>query len=358
VDALRFDGGGTLRRLEETHSPAALPTDRPDDRFGPTEIGTRDRSAVDWLLASAESGIRMQARRDLLGEDAVDEEARVLDGPMVRALLAGQREGGGFGVNVYSKWHGAHWRLVSLVELGIPAGEPRAVAAYETVLRWLAAPGHRQSVPLIEGRYRRCASQEGNALAVGVRLGLADDPRVRLLAESLANWQWPDGGWNCAPRPDTTHSSFYESAVPLWGLAEYARATGDSSATDAARRSAEFFLEHEVYKSHTTGRVGDARWMGLTWPPYYRYDVLWGLTVVARAGALPDDRAKDALAFLREKQLPDGRWPATDAWRWRSPGMAKPDREVVDWPQKGPSEMITLNALRVLHAAAPLPVRR
>ena len=56
----------------------------------------------------------MQARRDLLGEDASDDAARVLEGPIVRRLLDGQQPDGGFGVNVYNKWHGGHWRLVSL----------------------------------------------------------------------------------------------------------------------------------------------------------------------------------------------------------------------------------------------------
>src|ERR1051326_5224560 len=100
-------------------------------------ISSLDQAAIDWLLSSDESGIRMQARRDLLGEDAADDAAKVLDGPWVRALLDGQRDDGGFGVNVYGKWLGAHWRLVSLVELGCPAGEPRAMAAYDTVLDWL-----------------------------------------------------------------------------------------------------------------------------------------------------------------------------------------------------------------------------
>ena len=49
----------------------------------------------------------------------------MLDGPRVRPLLAGQQPDGGFGVNVYGKWGGAHWRLVSLVELGVPPGEER-----------------------------------------------------------------------------------------------------------------------------------------------------------------------------------------------------------------------------------------
>jgi len=94
-------------------------------------------SAVEWLLESGEPGIVAQAKRDLLGEAAPAEAARVLEGPKVRALLAGQQPDGGFGVNVYGKWGGAHWRLVSLVELGVPAGEPCCLAAAETVLAWL-----------------------------------------------------------------------------------------------------------------------------------------------------------------------------------------------------------------------------
>lgn len=76
--------------------------------------------AVEWLLSSDEPGIRLLAKRDLLGEANPEEESLVLDGPSVRALLDGQRADGGFGVHPYGKWQGAHWRLVSLVELSVP----------------------------------------------------------------------------------------------------------------------------------------------------------------------------------------------------------------------------------------------
>jgi hypothetical protein len=61
---------------------------------------TKDDEAIEWLLSSDEPGIRMQTRRDLLGEDARDDEAKVLEGPWVRALLEGQQADGSFGVNV------------------------------------------------------------------------------------------------------------------------------------------------------------------------------------------------------------------------------------------------------------------
>ena len=71
--------------------------------------------------------------------------------------------------------------------------------------------GHLRGVKVIDGLVRRCTSQEGNALAVCSRLGLAQDPRVELLARSLVDWQWPDGGWNCDLRASGRRSSFNES---------------------------------------------------------------------------------------------------------------------------------------------------
>jgi hypothetical protein len=158
-----------------------------------------------WLLSSDEPAVRYLTRRELLddrdGAVAAADAAQLLEGPKARALLAGQQPDGGFGVHPYSKWTGAHWRLVSLVELAAPAGEPRLQAAASTVLDWLTSRSHRRRLQLIDGLTRRCASQEGNALAVACRLGMAGDPRAELLARSLVAWQWPDGGWNATRGP-------------------------------------------------------------------------------------------------------------------------------------------------------------
>lgn len=304
--------------------------------------------AVEWLLASPEPGVRMQARRDLLGEEAADED--VLSGPIVRGLLAGQRKDGTFGVHAYAKWGGAHWRLVSLVELGIPAGEPRAVAAAQTVLDWLIGKSHRSRIPVIDGLTRRCASQEGNALAVCTRLGLAEDERVQLLARSLAEWQWPDGGWNCDRRASGYRSSFNESLAPAWGLHEFAVATGERWALDAADRTAELFLEHRLFRSLRTGEVISDEWLVPHYPPFWHYDVGQALLVIARMGKAHDPRAAEAVELLLERQRTDGLWAAGKAW-WRSPGAPGSNVEVVDWGKRSASPMLTLNALRILKAA-------
>ncbi len=190
--------------------------------------------AVTWLLESGDPSIEYLTRTHVLGEPADSDDVRgsrsqIPEGPLVKTLLDGQHENGGFGNHPYSKWTGAHWRLVSLTELGIPSGYRPAVKATKGVLDWLTSEGHIKGVKTINGLPRRCASQEGNALAVCSRLSMAEDPRVAQLAESLVKWQWPDGGWNCDKRPAAHHSSFNESLSTLWGLTEYTRATGDTA---------------------------------------------------------------------------------------------------------------------------------
>ncbi len=330
-----------------------------------------DDPAIQFLLKSSDPSIRYFTLLDLLDKTNRSREVKaacdqILDGPRVKALLAGQHIGkqkskdsygihpGGFGVHPYKKWDGAHWRLVSLVELGIPAREPRAVAAADQVLRWLTGEAHRSKIKAIDGRVRRCGSQEGNALAVCSRLGLIDDPRVQYLAESLINWQWPDGGWNCDKRPSANHSSFYESLSPLWGLIEWQRATGDMAALQAAQCTAELFLRHRLFRSTTSGEVIDPEWLKLHYPLYWHYDILQALVILSRmqdAGSrMRDARAQDALDIVEAKRQPDGCWKP-EGFYWVMRGKRTSNVDVVDWGRRGSNEIITLNALRVLKAA-------
>jgi hypothetical protein len=310
----------------------------------------RTRAAVTWLLRSSEPAIRLLARRDVLGEQAEEDAGQVLAGAKVSALLSGQRGDGSFGVHPYRKWTGAHWRLVSLVELAVPPREPRAVAAADHVLAWLTSP--RRRIPVIGGLARAHASIEGNAVAACCRLGLAADPRVQSLAASLIAWQWPDGGWNCDASATGRRSSFHESLAPAWGLHEYWQATGDAAAKDAADRAAELFLEHRLFRSLADGHVITRTWLIPRYPPYWHYDILQALLVLSRMGQAGDPRVGDALDELRRRRRPDGTWSATSYW-WNPPPSTTA-ADVVDWGRSGRNEMITLNALRVLHAAGRL----
>lgn len=303
-----------------------------------------DARTIEWLLASREPAIRQLVHRQLLGTPATEE---VLSGPLVRGLLAGQQPNGGFAGHPYNKWGGAHWRLVSLVELGLPRGEPRALAALETVLGWLTGSSHRRNVPVINGLARRCGSQEGNALAVAARLGMATDERSRLLATGLMEWQWPDGGWNCDRSEGAHRSSFNETLPPIWGLHEYAVATGDADAAAAARRGAELLLEHRVFRALATGEPIHAEWLTPHWPPYWRYDVLQALVVLDRLRVVGDPRTSDARDAIRSRRTADGRWRASTRW-WKPPPTTRAG-EAVDWTEDDSADrIVTLRAMTVL----------
>jgi hypothetical protein len=315
-----------------------------------------DRGAVEWLLGDDEPAVRRLTLTGVLGlpadaPEVAAEQGRFFDGPIVRRLLAGQRSEGGFDVSAYGKWTGTHWRLLALTEFDSPPDD-RLRRAYEHELAWVRSPGRLRRKGPVEGRFRRCGSQEGAALAVGIHLGLAGDERVAALARDLVEWQWPDGGWNCDIRPKASHSSFHESLKPLWGLHAYAAATGDREAAAAADRAAEFFLRHRLFRSERSGEPYP-KLLKLHFPAYWHYDILDGLLVLARTGRIGDRRTADALDQLEARRLGDGRWPAGGRW-WRPPGSAKA-AEIVDWGRSGPNRFVTLNALRVLRAAGRFP---
>lgn len=245
----------------------------------------------------------------------------------------------------YRKWQGAHWRLVSLVELG-EREDPRTGGMLDRTLEWLTGPGHLRGVKVIDGRARRCASQEGNALFAASHIGRADSAAP--LAHNLIGWQWPDGGWNCDRRPPTTHSSFNETVWPLRGLIAYHQATGEPATSDAAQRAAEFLLRHRLFRSERTGEVISDNWLRIHWPPYWHYDLLQGLRAIAEIGWSAREEAAEALDWLRSCRGDDGMWRTSGRRFWKRPGSKGSGVEVVDWSGGLADQVVTAQAERVL----------
>jgi hypothetical protein len=252
-----------------------------------------------------------------------------------------------YGTHAYAKWSGAFWRLISLVDLGVEPGHRGAVAAAEETLEWVASPRRLAEIHKrrIDGRVRRCGSQDGRALQACLDVGLRGDPRLDTLAESLVETQWPDGGWNCDRKPHVTHSSFNETWGPILGLASY-------GAADAVARGTEFLLQHRVVFSHRTGEPAHPTMLKLHFPAYWHYDLLAGLRTLAVAGGLSDPRTSDALDLLEEKRHPDGTWRTQGRW-WKRPGSKGSNVEVVDWGDTA-DEVLSEQAEGVLRAAGRL----
>jgi hypothetical protein len=314
------------------------------------------------LCDSSEPSIRYKARTLLTQQPPSSEEVHTLrekirTSERVRLLLSERTPEGIIPLNPYSKWRGAHWVLMLLAELGYPPGDESLVPLREQVLDCWLAEEHYKSVRYLEGRARRCASQEGNACYALLSVGLAD-ARVDTLIERLIAWQWPDGGWNCDKRPEAHNSSFHESLIPLRALSLYARLTGSTPAKQAAERAADIFLKRQLFKRQSDGAVIKDAFVRLYYPSYWHYDILFGLKVLAEAGFIHDPRCNEALDLLESKRTRDGGFPAEGRHYSTNPNHRGSGRSLVDWGLVSPRRMnpfVTCDALWVLKQAARWP---
>lgn len=211
--------------------------------------GLAGTDSVAWLLSSAEPGIRLRTRRDLLGDQVADQEfAAGLDGPNAQRLLDTLGAEGALG----DGWQGPQWRLLALFDLGAPGDDARMEAGAEWVVDQAMRRSHHHGHPTVIDSLHRF-NVEGNALSVGLRSGMDPrDPRIQQLAGALIEGQWPDGGWNCH-RNARRRSTFHESLSAARGLHQYAHATGDRDVQSAVWRTAELFLEHRLIYSLGSG---------------------------------------------------------------------------------------------------------
>jgi len=309
---------------------------------------------IDRLLKSTEPSIRFKVLVNILGEDFKTSKIKKLQEEIkfstrVRLLLSERDKYSKISCHPYRKWYGAHWVLSMLADLEYPAGDKSLIPLREQVYEWLFSEEHAKSIIVLDGRVRRCASQEGNALYYLFALGLAD-ARTEELARRLMKWQWPDGGWNCDRNPEAVNSSFMETLFPLRGLALFGKITKNSDAERAARRAAEIFLKREMYKIKPRKRWRKEDFLKLHYPCYWHYDILFGLKVMVEAGFISDRRCKDALELLKSKQLSNGGFPAEEKF-YRVAKEIISGRSLVDWggvSKKKSNEFITADALYVL----------
>jgi hypothetical protein len=309
------------------------------------------------LLASDEPSLRWKARVGILGEDPDAPALRTLreeirTSPRVAALLAGRTSGGTIPGDIYRKWTGAHWVLTTLADLGYPPGDAALAPMVDQVCAGWLSSRHVDAVPVINGRPRRCASQEGNALLSMLTLGFAD-ARTDRLAENLLRWQWPDGGWNCDRRPDAAVSSFHESWIPLRALARYARTRGRADVLPAVDRAAELFLCRRLFRRLRDGSIMKSEFFRLIYPQYWHYTILSGLIAMAEIGRIGDPRCAEAVERLAKKRLPDGGFPAEHAC-YRTEYTRHTGCSWVDWGGKDRARTnpwVTVEVLRVLRAA-------
>lgn len=317
--------------------------------------------SLDWLLNHEEPDVRYKANLLLLHQDPksplmlqIQDEIR--KSSRVQSLLS-EFHRGELHRHPYKKWNGSHWLLTILAELNYPAGDESLLPLRDQVYKWLLSPEHFKKIPTIEGRTRRCASMEANALFSSLSLGLADE-RTPIFAQNLLKWQWQDGGWNCDRRPEAHNSSFWETLTPLRAMNYYAQITGSKEVFEAVFRAAQVFLKRHLFRRQSDGDVMQPEFLVLHYPTYWYYDILIALKAMADAGYIQDPRCSDALDLLEQKMLPGGGFPA-EARLYQN---SKPDisgYSAVSWggvSKKKPNPWVTIHAWYVLTKAGRFSV--
>jgi hypothetical protein len=331
------------------------------------------RKVEKLLLDHPEPSIRWKTIVHVLGEDPKSRRAKAVQetirsSPRVQTLLAHRQRDGRLknGRSVYDKWQGAHWILATLADIGYPRGDESLEPIRDQILdHWLqdsfyqefeadtkADAYKKEGVPMMQGRHRRCASQQGNALYFLTRLGITDS-RADRLVERLLHWQWPDGGWNCDKDPNADTSSFMESLLPMCGLAAFAQEKRHAKVRAAALKASEVFLSRKLFKRRSDSRVIHPEFVQLHYPLYWHYDILAGLKAMAEVDRLRDRRCEDALDLLESKELPDGGWPAEKRY-YKVAESIELGADFVDWGGTSKHRMnawVTVDALRVLREA-------
>jgi hypothetical protein len=307
------------------------------------------KATIGWLLES-DASIRYQVRRDLLGEDPARLErlqGRIATEGWGARFLSLQRPDGHWGRGYYRpKWISTHYTLLDVRNLEPPRDLPTVRSIIEKTLAEMIGPDGGIGFSPSFFRENRPTDVCVNGMFLNVAAYFrVTGQRLRELADLLLASRMGDFGWNCEQWSGATHSSMHTTISVLEGLTEFAGADPGyrvKEVAEAVEAGAGFLLEHELYKSHRTGVTIDQRFLMLSYPCRWKYDILRALDWFARAGRPREPRMGPALGILARKHRADGTWPVQK----KHAGAVHFDMEKTG----GPSRWNTLRAARVLAA--------
>jgi len=339
------------------------------------------KSPIAWLLEKENPSIRYFTLRGLLDKEETDSEvgeakAAIYLSNVVTKMLSKQKTEGYWedpDSPYLPKYKSTYWQVMIMGQLGLDRNDERTQRACEFVLNLQLAEGgfssYTRERALEEYEWMRTRThlkeklqQEpkawaqslvtehqyscltGNVCAAMLRIGYGRDPRVMKALNWLVKIQNDDGGWLCPywkAHIKDKHGCFYGTICPLEAFSEVPQKERSPEMERAAERGAEFLLMHRLYKAdHHDYKVINPQWLKLSFPWFYGYNILRGLSVLTKLGYVDDDRMTDAVKVLIQKRRQDGTWLLENA----PTGRMQANIETVGKPSK----WITLNALKVL----------
>jgi len=335
---------------------------------------------VNWLLEPENPSVRYFTLRDILDYSTKDPEvkeakASIKSYEKVSKIFSKQKPEGYWGspeLPYQPKYKSSYWQIIILAQLGLDKTDERVRKACDYIFRfqldeggfsefreegakreyhWVKEKALKQGKDFLpfeiwaKGKIREyeMSCLTGNVAASLIRLGYAEDDRVRKALNWLVKIQNKDGGWLCPywkAHIKDKHGCFMGTITPLDAFSELPSKELTPKIEAAIEKGVEFLLMHRLFKAdHHQFRVINSKWLNLGFPWFF-YDILRGLSVVTRLGYSGDERLKDAFDILLQKQIKNGKWLLE-----RTPS----GRTHTNLEQKGkPSKWITLHALKVI----------
>ena len=274
------------------------------------------KATIAWLL-DGDISIQFQVRRDLLGENknVIEKlQRRIVAEGWGARFLSLQRPDGHWARAYYQpKWISTHYTLLDIRNLEPPRNLPTVRAVIEKTLRELVGwdGGINFSPSFAREKQPTDVCVNGMFLNVAAYFRVTGK-RLRELVDLLLASRMGDHGWNCEQWRGATHSSVHTTMSVLEGLSEFAEADPEYRAKEVAAAvdaGAEFLLKHQLFKSHRTGQTINERFLMLSYPCRWKYDILRALGWFARCNRPRDPRMEPALEVLARKRRTDGTWP-------------------------------------------------
>lgn len=339
------------------------------------------KSPIEWLLEKENPSVRYFTIRDLLNRKETDSKvkeakAAIPKSKVIAKMLSKQKTEGYWEdpENPYHpKYKSTYWQVMILGQLGVDNSDRRAQRACEFIFNLQLEEGgfssYTRKRALVEYAWMRTRTAlkeklqpepetwaqslvtehqysclTGNLCAAMLRMGFGRDSRLKKALKWLVEVQNNDGGWLCPywkAHVKDTHGCFYGTICPLEAFSEVPETERTSEMKHAIERGAEFLLMHRLYKADHHGyKVVNLQWLRFSFPWFYGYNILRGLSVATKLGYINDERLTDAVKMMLQKRRPDGTWLLENA----PTGRMQANIETVGKPSK----WITLNALKVL----------
>ncbi|MCP4418110.1 MAG: hypothetical protein GY805_15920 [Chloroflexi bacterium] len=300
-----------------------------------------EHQLINWLL-EGDISIQYQVHRDLLATEKPHLRERIATEGWGAQFLSYRKKEGHWGQRFYQpKWISTHYTILDLKNLAISPKNKEIRQSISQVIQKLKGPDGG-IYPI--GTEKKCdVCLNGMFLNYASYFDAKEDNLISIV-DFLLSEHMDDGGFNC--ESNTTgakHSSMHSTISVLEGFLEYEK-SGCTYRVDELRKAAaesrEFLLQHKLFKSDRTGEIINKKWLMLSYPSRWKYDILRALDYFQNAGIEYDPRMQDAIDILRNKRRKDNKWPH----QAKHPGKVHFEME----KPREPSRWNTLRAMRVL----------